>query len=774
MITKSNLRSFFSVFLVLFINGLAIAQDPVIKSYPNDELAFSGQIKIFRGKVWCTYGTGAVAFDGVSYQQFDRSSGLDVDSVYDLEADVAGRLWFTGVSGTAFLYNGKFKQYDRDYHSWSGDILLERTGDTFWWETWTSGNDLQKITASDTVHYTTSRFSNIEQDPLGGYWALGSDGLYKLTGGNWLAVTDTAFNSYNEYSMHIDKSGDIWISDGSDLIRRRAGSAKFETVHLSGGEELGVSSITSDQDGTVYFGTWANGVIVKHGESWSVVDTSNGLINNNVRDLEVDSLGNVWLLQAQWRLPEGSEGGLSVMLKQEWQHEEPATGIVYADRNGNGIRDSDELGIPNQFIKLMPSGGYIITDPQGNFSFLPAQGQNTLTAQPTGFWKKGVTPLSYTFTYTEGDAPVHFEIGFAWNEVRDVDVYTSTNAARPGFNTVQFVDTYNRGSLPARGKVTFEYDKRLVVTGYIPVPDLIEDNRITWDYETLESFNGTHAAVSFITPVNIPLGTVLTGVAYLDPTLNLDNIGSSSDTVRVTVTGSYDPNDKQVDQGRGVARYTLMNTPLTYRIRFQNTGTDTAFVVKIKDKLDPNLEITSLKIESSSHPMTYSLNDGELTFTFDNIKLPDSVRNEPASHGFVRYSISPKAGFAENTVVRNQADIYFDFNTAVATNEVFNTFVTKYPENDPDDGKPVSIEPGLNSMAVYPNPSADGTIQIVLPDAASIRSGELISASGNRLMQFSDVPESGRIVVDNIPPGLYLLRLQQGTSVTVTKVVVTR
>ncbi len=388
--------------------------------------------------------------------------------------------------------------------------------------------------------------------------------------------------------------------------------------------------------------------------------------------------------------------------------------------------------------------------------------------------------MSYTYTYSEGDEPVHFEIGFAWNEVRDLNVYTSTYAARPGFNIVQFVDIYNSGSLPAQGKVTFEHDERLTVTGYLPAPDLVEGNRITWDHGTLETFNGAHAAVSFMTPADIPLGTVLTGVAYLDPTLNPNNIGNASDTVRVTVTGSYDPNDKQVDQGRGEEWYTLMNTRLTYRIRFQNTGTDTAFVVKIKDKLDSNLEITSLKIESSSHPMTYSLNDGELAFTFDNIKLPDSVRNEPASHGFVRYSISPKAGLTENTVVRNQADIYFDFNVPVATNEVFNTYVTQYPEGDPTGepnpgGDPVTgTEPGQGGMAIYPNPSTDGTIQIVLPDASSVQSCELITASGNRMLQFDNVPADGRIVLSNIPPGLYLLRLQQGTSVIVTKVVVTR
>lgn len=43
--------------------------------------------------------------------------------------------------------------------------------------------------------------------------------------------------------------------------------------------------------------------------------------------------------------------------------------------------------------------------------------------------------------------------------------------------------------------------------------------------------------------------------------------------------------------------------------------------------------------------------------------LPDSNVNEAASHGFVNL-VSPKAGLAEGSVVKNKAEIYFDFNGA--------------------------------------------------------------------------------------------------------------
>lgn len=44
---------------------------------------------------------------------------------------------------------------------------------------------------------------------------------------------------------------------------------------------------------------------------------------------------------------------------------------------------------------------------------------------------------------------------------------------------------------------------------------------------------------------------------------------------------------------------------IEYLIRFQNTGTDTAFKVVIRDQLDKNLDWNSFEVLSSSHP--YSL-----------------------------------------------------------------------------------------------------------------------------------------------------------------------
>jgi uncharacterized repeat protein (TIGR01451 family) len=109
---------------------------------------------------------------------------------------------------------------------------------------------------------------------------------------------------------------------------------------------------------------------------------------------------------------------------------------------------------------------------------------------------------------------------------------------------------------------------------------------------------------------------------------------------------------------------------LDYLIRFQNTGTDTAFKVVVTDVLPPQLDVISMKTVSASHPYTVSLKKNVVTFTFDNILLPDSFRNEKASHGFVRFKIGLKQGLKIGDNISNNAAIYFDYNAPIITNSV--------------------------------------------------------------------------------------------------------
>jgi hypothetical protein len=140
---------------------------------------------------------------------------------------------------------------------------------------------------------------------------------------------------------------------------------------------------------------------------------------------------------------------------------------------------------------------------------------------------------------------------------------------------------------------------------------------------------------------------------------------------------SYDPNDKQVTPtGTGLLGAIDSNSslPMTYTIRFQNTGNDTAVNVVIRDTLSSSLDLSSIKTISSTHPFTFQvLYGGVAQWTFSKIMLVDSATNELLSKGSISYNINQSSKLSYGTQIKNKALIYFDFNEPIITNTVLNT-----------------------------------------------------------------------------------------------------
>jgi len=149
-----------------------------------------------------------------------------------------------------------------------------------------------------------------------------------------------------------------------------------------------------------------------------------------------------------------------------------------------------------------------------------------------------------------------------------------------------------------------------------------------------------------------------------------DDFDPINDVYCGIVTGSYDPNDKKgLPTGVGPDHLVAPEGKIDYKIRFQNTGTDTAFTVVIRDTLDIDFDIFSVVSGVSSHPCTFEIYGPRvLQWTFNNILLPDSTTNEPESHGFVTFTVNQVHDLPDGTEINNTADIYFDYNPPIITN----------------------------------------------------------------------------------------------------------
>jgi uncharacterized repeat protein (TIGR01451 family) len=264
----------------------------------------------------------------------------------------------------------------------------------------------------------------------------------------------------------------------------------------------------------------------------------------------------------------------------------------------------------------------------------------------------------------------------------DLETVIIPGSFMPGFTTSFQVNASNSGCTPATGQLKVTLDAMLVFTSAVPAPTSIVGDTLIWNFSSLAyggpSFN---PSVTVLTPVWAVSGDSICLTAKVLPLIGDLDTANNHTSVCTLVTSSYDPNDKRVDPpGQCYQHFVFRGQPLRYTVRFQNTGTAPATTVRVLDGLDYNVDPTTFQIVAQSHPMVTQLLPGNiLEFTFDNIQLPDSNANEPASHGYLVYEILPTAGVQAGTEIRNRASIYFDFNAPIFTDQTFSTIVDTMP-----------------------------------------------------------------------------------------------
>ncbi len=429
-------------------------------------------------------------------------------------------------------------------------------------------------------------------------------------------------------------------------------------------------------------------------------------------------------------------------------------GKVYLDTNENCIQDIGEPALPNAIVYSQPGNYYASTDGNGDYILNTPELNNTIsvpsfnliyqpTCPPTGsiqnvnFSQMGDTLSQNNFGY------------YADLSAIDLKVNAYSGWARPGFDYTCQLSYRNNGLLPQDAVLRFYYDPLLVFISAENggVHDGLQ-NSIEWTLPNL--LPGTSYSfinILFTVPVGTPIGTQLNGSAEILPVINDINPADNIKPMGRVVTASFDPNDKSVDPiGEGLDGLILpTDTAFYYTIRFQNTGNDTAFTVVLKDTLSAYLNPATLVPGASSHPYTFNLTgQGEMTFRFNQILLPDSNINEPASHGYITYAVNAKSDLPLGTVIENTAHIFFDFNEAIVTNTTKNTIAMPVGLNE-------TIADGIS---VFPNPAGNS---LVIESTVSNGFYELYDLSGKILLQGGVNALKFNLDIDALSSGVYFI-----------------
>ena len=391
-------------------------------------------------------------------------------------------------------------------------------------------------------------------------------------------------------------------------------------------------------------------------------------------------------------------------------------GNVFIDINNNNIKDEGEPNFNEAKVNC--------TSAHLNTQVKPLDGQYSFTADTGSYITKVSLPNSYYTVFPDSAISTFVAPGsrdtidFAIHKTTDAKDYSISLAAlspvRPGFGVMYKISYANKGTDTLHNKtIQFIKDSRFNLGQTTPSFANVSGDTVTWNINSLLPGSNGEIIINMVAalPGEVNMGDSLLLYALLDSTGDV-NVSDNIDSVKQFVTGSYDPNNKQEDHSGLISLLEVQNADyFNYTIRFQNTGNDTAFTVIVRDDLDEKLDWSTFKMTSASHAYQLKIKDGKyLEWKFNDILLVDSVHNEPASHGYIRYQIKPKASLNLGDEINNSASIYFDFNAPIKTNTqittvIKNTAIWTGAQNDAWENAAnwnINVVPDSETMVIIP------------------------------------------------------------------------
>lgn len=440
------------------------------------------------------------------------------------------------------------------------------------------------------------------------------------------------------------------------------------------------------------------------------------------------------------------------------------TGTIYWDTNNNGVKDAGELPYTAGAVVKAASGQLTNSGADGNYSF------NNL---PLGDTIRAIAPLpgivvNPAFRKIQNGVWTAYDFGLLPISTGfDVRISLSATILRPGFSTWMTVTCENIGTdLAGNVSATVSIPAALEYLIATLAPASFSGHDITWNLGDLPPGTTRSFQIQVRTPLGTALGTAYTFGAAAKPLENDVNPANNFYTLKSTVLGSFDPNDKTVEPAYVTPALLASGQPFEYTIRFQNTGNHPAEFVRIVDTLGSMVDPASFRFQASSHPCTWKMRGtGVVEFLFEHIQLPDSSANEAGSHGFVQFTVKPKSNLTLGSVVQNFCDIYFDYNTPVRTNTAGTQVVYFIPGTGLAAQDALKLRPNpatTHALCDWNTPApADGRIRLF--DLRGLPRMEVPVQEG---LNFTHLD------VRALTPGVYFVLLEAGSLVLTNKLVV--
>ena len=440
------------------------------------------------------------------------------------------------------------------------------------------------------------------------------------------------------------------------------------------------------------------------------------------------------------------------------------SGNIKFDADNNGC-DANDFIFDNIKINLSTNTDSFstFTDSEGNYKFYTLAGAFTLSPSIENASFFNISPVNAPIVFPLADGSVSSQdfCITANGTHSDLEVVVAPVApARPGFDAIYKIVYKNKGNqvMSQQYGVSFSYNTNILSLVAVDIPTSTQGaGTLTWDYANLQPFESRSILVTLHVngpmdenPVNI--NDILDLTAIISPQgqdeTGIDNIF----IFHQTVIGSYDPNDITCIEG-DVLPPSEIGKYLHYIVNFENTGTAEAQNIVVKDSIDSTkFDVSSLQILNSSHSVRCVVKGGIVEFIFEGINL------DTGGHGNILLKMKSKTDLVIGDIVTKNADIFFDYNFPIKTNDANTVFQALGIDEHATD----------TSISIYPNPAHN---QINIAATTQIQSVMVYDIRGRLMQTKRTAGKATTIDISKQAAGIYLLKVISDKGTKIQKII---
>ncbi|WP_344828451.1 T9SS type A sorting domain-containing protein [Chryseobacterium ginsenosidimutans] len=439
------------------------------------------------------------------------------------------------------------------------------------------------------------------------------------------------------------------------------------------------------------------------------------------------------------------------------------TGTVRFDENNNGCDINDEV-FEHMKVKIDDgiTTGETFVKSNGKYDFYTQTGDFTITAEPENASLFTVTPSTFTTNFANNNNNTFTQnLCVTKNgNIKDLEVvFAPVTDARPGFDAIYKIIWRNKGNTTLSGNATLSFDASKMSFVSSVLPSSVTGNLVTFNFTNLKPYQNTSSEITFTinTPTNptnpVNNGDILNFTAGVNPVLGDVNPDDNQFVYKQTVVGSFDPNDITCLEGNLIP-LSMVGKYLHYIVNFENTGTAPATNIVVEMDINPDdFDINTLQLQNTSHNTYTKITGNKVEFMMKDINLA------AAAHGNIVLKIKSKNNLVSGDSVINKANIYFDYNFPVTTNEATTNIINSSLAT-------TEIIKGNSSVNVYPNPTKD---DVNIEADSKIKSIEVYDIQGRILQkQIGINTPKTKISLQNTMSGTYIFKIATDRE-TITK-----